>query len=115
MEIFDAHLHIIDPAYPLIPNNGYLPEPFTVEDYLGHARKLGITGGAVVSGSFQGFDQGYLVSALEKLGSSYVGVTQLPATVSDEELMRLDANGVRAIRFNLKRGGSEGVAHLREL
>ena len=32
--IFDAHCHIIDSRFPLVPNNGYLPEPFTVEDYL---------------------------------------------------------------------------------
>ncbi|MCF5281267.1 2-pyrone-4,6-dicarboxylate hydrolase, partial [Pseudomonas syringae] len=28
--IFDAHCHIIDPGFPLIANNGYLPEPFAV-------------------------------------------------------------------------------------
>lgn len=31
--IFDAHCHIIDSAYPLIPNNGYMPEFFSVDDY----------------------------------------------------------------------------------
>ena len=35
-------------------------------------------GGAVVSGSFQGFDQSYLLDALDQLGPSFVGVTQLP-------------------------------------
>jgi len=65
-----------------------------------------------VSGSFQAFDQDYLVDALSRLGPGYVGVTQLPATVSDEELLELDKTGVRAIRFNLKRGGSESIKHL---
>ena len=69
-------------------------------------------GGAVVSGSFQMFDQTYLVDALGKLGPRYVGVTQLPATVTDDELMRLDAAGVRAVRFNVKRGGSADVQDL---
>ena len=32
--MFDAHLHIIDPRFPLVENDGYLPEPFTVDDYL---------------------------------------------------------------------------------
>jgi len=41
-----------------------------------------------------------------------VGVTQLPATVGEEEILRLNAAGVRAVRFNLKRGGSEGVEHI---
>ncbi len=110
--IFDAHLHIIDPAYPLVPNEGYLPAPFGVEDYLREALPLGVTGGAVVSGSFQAFDQGYLTRALERLGRSFVGVTQLPASVSDAEIRQLDGKGVKAVRFNMKRGGSESVEHL---
>ena len=106
--MFDAHLHIIDPRFPMIPNQGFLPDPFGVDDYLRRVEHLGITGGAVVSGSFQGFDQSYLEDALARLGPSFVGVTQLPAETSDDEVLRLDAIGVRAVRFNLFRGGSLG-------
>jgi predicted TIM-barrel fold metal-dependent hydrolase len=66
----------------------------------------------VISGSFQAFDQDYLADALSRLGPAYVGVTQLPASVTDQELQDLHGLGVRAVRFNLKRGGSEDVAHL---
>ena len=31
--IFDAHFHVIDPRFPLVANQGFLPEPFTVSDY----------------------------------------------------------------------------------
>jgi predicted TIM-barrel fold metal-dependent hydrolase len=113
--IFDAHLHIIDPRFPLVPNKGYLPEPFTVEDYLRRSEALNVAGGAVVSGSFQAFDQSYLLDALERLGPSFVGVANLPATVADEEVLRLDAAGVRAVRFNLYRGGSAELADLERL
>jgi predicted TIM-barrel fold metal-dependent hydrolase len=113
--VFDAHLHIIDPAFPLIENNGYLPPAFTVEDYRRRTSSLGVTGGAVVSGSFQGFDQDYLVDALRRLGRGFVGVTQLPVSVTDEEITRLDAHGVRAVRFNVRRGGSETLDHLETL
>ncbi|MDN3354375.1 amidohydrolase family protein [Actinomadura sp. DC4] len=113
--VFDAHLHIIDPGFPLTENNGYLPPAFTAEDYLRRTDPLGITGGAVVSGSFQGFDQDYLVEALRRLGTGFVGVTQLPVTVTDEEITRLDAHGVRAVRFNVRRGGSETLDHLEAL
>lgn len=99
--IFDAHLHIIDPAHPLVENNGYLPDPFDVAAYRARINGLGIAGGAVVSGSFQAFDQGYLVDALQALGPSYVGVTQLSETVTGEEILRLDDAGVRAVRFNV--------------
>lgn len=113
--IFDAHCHIIDPRYPLIANNGYLPEPFSADDYLARTRPLDICSGAVVSGSFQAFDQQYLLAALQYLGPDFVGVTQLPASVSDSELQSLNAQGVRALRFNLKRGGSEQLDQLETL
>ncbi|MFT5887628.1 MAG: putative TIM-barrel fold metal-dependent hydrolase [Zhongshania sp.] len=110
--IFDAHLHIIDPAFPLVSNDGFVPDPFTVDDYVGQTAALGVGGGAVVSGSFQSYDQSYLITALAALGPTFVGVTQLPYTVSDEELILLAGHGVRAVRFNLHRGGSESLEHL---
>jgi len=110
--LFDSHLHIIDRRFPLVPNNGYLPESFTCDDYLVRMRGYDLRGGAIVSGSFQAFDQSYLLAALRRLGPDFVGVTQVPATVSDEEVISLDRAGVRAVRFNLKRGGSEGIQYL---
>jgi len=115
LPVFDSHFHIIDRRFPLVPNQGYLPEDFTCEDYLKRTAHLALKGGAVVSGSFQALDQTYLIDALAKLGPGFVGVTQLPATVSDQEVLKLNALGVRAVRFNLKRGGSEGVEHLEAL
>ena len=103
--VFDAHLHIIDPRFPLLENDGYLPPAFPVEQYRQRIAGLGIGGGAVVSGSFQGFDQSYLRHALTELGPNFVGVTQVPETVTDEEITALDAAGVRAVRFNVRRGG----------
>jgi predicted TIM-barrel fold metal-dependent hydrolase len=110
--LFDAHFHIIDPRFPLVPNRGYLPDRYTCSDYRERMKDLPLVGGAVVSGSFQAFDQDYLIDALARLGPGFVGVTQLPVTTSDEELLELDRAGVRAVRFNLKRGGSEHVEHL---
>jgi predicted TIM-barrel fold metal-dependent hydrolase len=107
--IFDSHFHIIDRRFPLIPNNGYLPDDLTCVDYLASMAGYDLAGGAVVSGSFQAFDQSYLLDALKTLGPSFAGVTQLPASVSDDEILLLDKAGVRAVRFNLKRGGSEDV------
>jgi len=113
--IFDAHFHIIDPRFPLVPNQGYLPPVFTVADYLARVQQLNVKGGAVVSGSFQAFDQQYLVAALQALGPGFVGVTQVPADIPDRDIRKLDAAGVRAVRFNVQRGGSEGVQHLERL
>jgi len=113
--VFDAHLHIIDPAHPLQENDGYLPEPFTVADYRRRIAGLDIAGGAVVSGSFQGVDQGYLVEALRVLGPTYVGVTQILADTTDARIVELDDAGVRAVRFNVRRGGSASLDDLDRL
>ncbi|MFZ2510469.1 MAG: amidohydrolase family protein [Gordonia sp. (in: high G+C Gram-positive bacteria)] len=113
--VFDAHLHIIDPAHPLVKNNEFLPDPFTVADYRARIDGLGIAGGAVVSGSFQAFDQGYLLDALRALGPTYVGVTQIPRDTRDHRIRELDAAGVRAVRFNVARGGSAALDDLEHL
>lgn len=111
-KLFDAHFHVIDPRFPLVPNQGYLPGRYISRDYLERMESYNLVGGVVVSGSFQAFDQDYLVNALGRLGTGFVGVTQLPSTASEEEILELDLLGVRGIRFNLRRGGSEGVQHL---
>lgn len=113
--LFDAHLHIIDPRFPVQPNAGYLPPTFDVSDYLSRVDGLGVVGGAVVSGSFQGFDQSYLHDALTRLGPGFVGVTQLPADASDADIRTAHDAGVRALRFNLYRGGSASLAQLENL
>ncbi len=113
--IFDAHLHIIAPGFELIPNQGYLPPWLTAADYLSVVQPLGIVGGAVVSGSFQGYDQIYLRDALSRLGPTFVGVTQLPRDVPDETILDLARCGVRAVRFNLRRGGSESADAMEEM
>jgi predicted TIM-barrel fold metal-dependent hydrolase len=110
--LFDSHLHIIDKRFPLTANNGYLPNAFACADYLASLSNYELRGGAIVSGSFQGFDQQYLIAALKTLGDRYVGVTQLPASATDVEILALANHGVKAVRFNLKRGGSEDVAQL---
>ena len=113
--VFDTHLHIIDPDYPLVENNGFMPDPFSVQDYQERIEGLGIAGGAVVSGSFQAFDQGYLISALKVLGPSYVGVTQIPSDTTDERIQELQEARVRAVRFNIARGGSAALDELETL
>lgn len=114
MKIFDAHMHIIDKRFPIYENQGFTPDEFTSKDYKDRLLedKLVSVEGAIVSGSFQKFDQAYLIDALKDLGEGFVGVTQLPHTVTDEEILELNQHGVRAVRFNVKRGGSENLTQL---
>lgn len=113
MKIFDAHFHIINYDFEINENNGYLPPNYTVNDYTKEVEDLGIIRGAIVSGSFQGYNQQYLMDALEKLGTQFVGVTQLPFTVTDDEILKLHQHGVRVVRFNIKRGNSINLKELK--
>lgn len=113
--LIDAHLHVIDLRFPLVPNQGYVPQRFTVADYRRRVEGLGVVGGAVVSGSFQGHDQSFLRAALAELGPGFVGVTQLPSTVADEQVRELHAAGVRGVRFALRRGADAEPAGIERL
>jgi len=112
MRLFDAHFHIIDFAFPVIENQGYTPPSYLVENYQEETSELNVQGGAIVSGSFQGFDQQYLLKALKLMGPAFCGVTQLPLTVTDDEILKLNENGIKALRFNVKRGGSVDLPNL---
>src|SRR4051812_1884170 len=107
--LFDSHCHIIDHRFPIVPNQGYTPPNFPLEDYLAQAKPLGVVAGAVVSGSFQANDQTYLMDILPKLGPNWVGVTQIPNDYPDDEIAKLGKLGVRAVRFNVFRGRIDNV------
>jgi predicted TIM-barrel fold metal-dependent hydrolase len=115
MPVFDAHFHIIDPRFPVMENQGFLPPIFTVSDYRARTVGLEVSAGAVIAGSFQGVQTDYMYDALKALGPTFVGVIQIPATVIDEEVLRLNAAGVRAVRFNLVRGGSAAIEDIDRL
>src|SRR5699024_6629238 len=112
MIIFDAHFHIIDFDFPIKENQGYMPPSYVEEDYQTEVKDLNVSGGAIVSGSLQGFYQGYVLKSLEQLGQSYRGVTQVPSTITDEDIIELNNKCVEALSFNIKRGGSEDIAKL---
>lgn len=115
MKIFDSHFHIINPKFPLVENNGYLPPDFTVDNYQEKVKDFGIVGGAIVSGSFQKFDQEYLLDSLKAFGKNYFGVANIPIGMKNSELENLNESNIRAVRFNLKRGGSESLENMVEL
>src|SRR5690554_2206794 len=110
--VIDAHFHIYNDSFPLIENQGFLPAPFSIEDYRYRTQNLNVVGGVIVSGSVQGFDQSYLKSALRDMGDQFVGITNLPSSVSDDEILKLRDHRIRGIRVNLKRGVVSGLDNL---
>lgn len=110
--IIDAHFHIYNDSFPLIENQGFLPSQFSIEDYIHRTKDFNVIGGVIVSGSVQGFDQSYLKAALAEMGDQYVGITNLPSSVSDAEILKLRDHRIRGIRVNLKRGVVSGLDNL---
>ncbi len=115
MKIFDSHFHIINPKYPLVKNRGYVPPVFTIDDYREKVKGYEIVGGAVISGSFQAFDQEYLIDTLNQLGNNFFGVANIPIDIKTVELNKLKNANIVAVRFNLKRGDSENIKNIEEL
>jgi predicted TIM-barrel fold metal-dependent hydrolase len=113
--LFDGHFHIIDHRFPIAANQGYTPPNFPLDAYLAEARPLGVVAGALVSGSYQANDQTYLMDALPRLGTGYVGVTQIPNDYPDAEIAKLAAIGVRGVRFNMFRGRIDSVVEIAAL
>lgn len=111
--VFDSHCHIIDPRFPLIANQGYLPPSFTCEEYVIQISPLSIKGGVIVSGSFQGYDQTYLIDSLKQL-KTWVGVAQIPNNVSDDEIISLKTAGVRALsdRYDNNQGACKKIEQI---
>ena len=107
--LFDSHCHIIDHRFPIVANQGYTPPNFPLDDYLAKTKPLGVVAGAVVSGSFQANDQSYLEDVLPKLGTGWVGVTQITNDYPDHAIFRMTFFGVRAVRFNILRGRIDNV------
>ena len=106
--MFDAHFHVIDPRFPLVPNQGYLPEPFTVADYRVACRVL--TAARSFRGPSRRSTRRTSSTRCRVWAPGFVGVAQVPPSISDAEVLALRDAGVRAFRLNLVRGGSlDGV------
>ena len=46
--LFDAHLHIVDPRFPLVANRGFVPARFDIDDYALRVAGYRLVGGAIV-------------------------------------------------------------------
>jgi len=98
----DAHMHVIGPfdRFPLSPKSKYAPFEATWQEQkeilLG---KLGFWGFVVVQATCHGTDNRVVVDALEHMEGRAAGVGSVDEDVTMEELRRLDAAGIRGVRF----------------
>jgi predicted TIM-barrel fold metal-dependent hydrolase len=102
----DCHHHIYDSRYPVAANAVLRPGDASVADYRKLQRRIGTTRNVVVQPSTYGVDNSCMLDALAQFGATARGVAVVNTAVTDAELKRLEAAGVRGIRFNLAQAGA---------
>lgn len=103
----DCHAHVFDGArYPYQPDRGYTPPDNPVARLLALHDALGIARGVVVQASVHGTDNRVVLDAASAHAGRLRAVAAVTEDVTDGELARMHAAGVRGIRVNLvDRGG----------
>lgn len=104
----DCHVHVYEDGYPLAPTATFKPPHAPVSRYREMQQALGLERVVLVQPTGYGFDNRCLLDALAQLGPAARGVAVVPVDVSDVELQRLHAAGVRGVRYMLL-GGSGGA------
>jgi D-galactarolactone isomerase len=98
----DCHMHIYDPArFPMPPSPRVAPANAALAQYRLLQQRIGTTRVVIVTPRNYATQNEATVTAIREMGRNARGVAVLHPTVTDVELKRLDAAGVRGIRFSL--------------
>src|SRR5687768_916572 len=96
----DCHIHIYDPRFDR-PGQRPGPANATVRDYRLLQKRIGVSRVVIVQPRNYGTDCSATVDAISQIGAHARGVGVLRPDVTDAELAKLDAGGIRGIRFTL--------------
>ena len=98
----DAHCHVFGPGerFPYAPERKYTPCDASAEQLWALRDHLGFERNVIVQATCHGADNSALVDALQRSAGRARGVATVRRSVSDAELERLHAAGVRGVRFN---------------
>ncbi len=112
----DCHFHTYDGRYKAVAGSTLLPDDAFPEDYRALQRRLGSSRGVIITPSTYGTDNSLQLASRQALGPENFRVVAVVAEdVADAELRRLDAEGVRGVRFNLTFPGVLTVGSLQPL
>lgn len=100
----DCHVHVYDASRPLAPSATFKPPHAPWSAYCEVQRALGLSRAVLVQPTGYALDNSVLLAALGEAGAAARGVVVLPADVSEAELQRLHALGVRGVRFMMLAG-----------
>ena len=96
----DCHIHIYDPRFDQ-PGQRPGPARATVADYRLLQKRIGVSRVVIVQPRNYGTDNSATLDAISQLDGKARGVGVLRPDVTDAELKKLDAGGIRGIRFTL--------------
>jgi predicted TIM-barrel fold metal-dependent hydrolase len=111
----DCHHHIYDGRFPVAPGVAAKPADATATDYKKLQRRLGISRHVVVQPSAYGVDNSCILDAMKQFGRVARGIAVVNTDVTDAELKRLNAAGIRGIRFNFAPAGATTPAMIAPL
>ena len=99
----DTHAHVFGPQsrYAYSPKRGYTPPDAPYAAWRRLHRVLGIERGVLTQPSVYGTDNSAMLGAVAEDPANLRAVAAVDAAVTDAELERLHARGVRGIRVNL--------------
>ncbi len=100
----DCHHHIYDPRFPYNPNAVLKPPYATVTDYRALQKKLGTSRNVMVQPSTYGTNNDCVLDVLTQLGENCRAVCVVNSKVTDAELKKLHAAGVRGVRVQFGLG-----------
>jgi len=104
----DCHNHIVgtQDAYPMDPNRVYTAGPAPGSALLAERKRLGLSRNVLIQASFYGTDNRCMLDALGEMGESARGVAVVAPSITSDELLAMDARGVRGVRLNLETSGN---------
>ncbi len=110
----DAHCHVFGPdaVFPYAPDRSYTPPDSPYEGLVKLHATLGIERAVIVHASCHGSDMRVTLDGIARSQGKMRGVAVVDPGVTDAELARLDAGGIRGVRFNFVKhlGGMPDMA-----
>jgi len=102
----DSHAHVFGPRahYAYAGNRLYNPPPVLLKDYLQMLDTVGFARAVVVQSGVHGTNNNVLVDTITQSNGRLKGIALIAENISDAELDRLNAAGVRGFRANLVAG-----------
>jgi predicted TIM-barrel fold metal-dependent hydrolase len=98
----DAHMHVYDRRFALYGSPDAMVDEATAADYRLLQQRIGTQRTVVVQPRVHGTDNSVTLDAIRSLGHAHArGVAVVRPDVTDAELERLHAGGIRGIRFTL--------------